>query len=91
MQELKAQIGQLAITINQLQFEDSRQVPSQAILSLQKNMSDITVRSGMELPQQQSLKMQYGFSGNPDLENSTTMSGFADSSSVANSMLAACQ
>ncbi|RDX73786.1 hypothetical protein CR513_46548, partial [Mucuna pruriens] len=33
MQELKAQIGQLVTTINQLQFEDSGQVPSQAILN----------------------------------------------------------
>ncbi|RDY01465.1 hypothetical protein CR513_15200, partial [Mucuna pruriens] len=57
MQELKAQIGQLATMINQLQFEDSGQVPSQAILTPQENMSDITVRSGMELPQQQSLKV----------------------------------
>ncbi|RDX91423.1 hypothetical protein CR513_26595, partial [Mucuna pruriens] len=89
MQEFKAQIGQLATTINHLQFEDSGQVPSQAILSPQENMSDITMRSGMELPQQQSLKVQYGFSRNPDLENSTTMSSFVDSSSVANSMLAA--
>ncbi|RDX91507.1 hypothetical protein CR513_26505, partial [Mucuna pruriens] len=38
-------------------FEDSGQVPSQAILSPQENMSDITVRSGMQLPQQQSLKV----------------------------------
>ncbi|RDX72355.1 hypothetical protein CR513_48175, partial [Mucuna pruriens] len=33
MQELKAQIGQLTTMINQLQFEDFGQVPSQAILS----------------------------------------------------------
>ncbi|RDX87577.1 hypothetical protein CR513_30932, partial [Mucuna pruriens] len=63
-------------------------VPSQAILSPQENMSDITVRSGMELPQQQSLKVQYGFSRNSNSKNSTTVMGFADSSSVANSMLA---
>ncbi|RDX74616.1 hypothetical protein CR513_45616, partial [Mucuna pruriens] len=88
VQELIAQIGQLATTINQLQFEDSGQVPSQAILSPQENISDITVRSDMELPQQQSLEVQYGFFGNPDSENSTTMLGFVDSSSVANSMLA---
>ncbi|RDX91488.1 hypothetical protein CR513_26525, partial [Mucuna pruriens] len=75
MQELKAQIGQLATIINQLQFEDSGQVPSQAILNPQENMSDITVKSGMEL-------------SNLDSENSTIMLGFADSSSVANSMLA---
>ncbi|RDX74564.1 hypothetical protein CR513_45678, partial [Mucuna pruriens] len=80
VQELTTQIGQLATTINQLQFEDSGQVPSQAILSPQENISDITVRSDMELPQQQSLKVQYGFSGNPDSENSTTVLGFADSS-----------
>ncbi|RDX76536.1 hypothetical protein CR513_43459, partial [Mucuna pruriens] len=87
VQELTTQIGQLATTINQLQFEDFGQVPSQAILSPQENISDITMRSDMELPQQQSLKVQYGFSGNLDSENSTTMLGFADSSSVANSML----
>ncbi|RDX60837.1 hypothetical protein CR513_60989, partial [Mucuna pruriens] len=52
-------------------------------------MSDITMRSGMELSQQQSLKVQYGFSGNSDSENSTTVPGFADSNSVANSMLVA--
>ncbi|RDY02552.1 hypothetical protein CR513_13983, partial [Mucuna pruriens] len=46
------------------------------------------MRSDMELPQQQSLKVQYGFSRNPNSENSTNMLGFADSSSVANSMLA---
>ncbi|RDY00883.1 hypothetical protein CR513_15868, partial [Mucuna pruriens] len=88
MQELKVQISQLTTTINQLQFEDSGQVPSQAILSPQENMSDITMRSGMELPQQQSLKVQYGFSRNPDSENSTTVLGFVDPISVANSMLA---
>ncbi|RDX98743.1 hypothetical protein CR513_18296, partial [Mucuna pruriens] len=88
MQELKAHIGQLTTTINKLQFEDSEQVPSQAILSPQENISDITVRSDMELPQQQSLKVRYGFSGNPDSENSPTVLDFADSSSVANSMLA---
>ncbi|RDX73788.1 hypothetical protein CR513_46545, partial [Mucuna pruriens] len=83
-------IGQLATTINQLQFEDFGQVPSQAILSPQENISDITMRSDMELlQQQQSLEVQYGFSGNPDSENSTTVLGFADSSSVAHSMLAA--
>ncbi|RDY02987.1 hypothetical protein CR513_13488, partial [Mucuna pruriens] len=71
MQELTAQIGQLATTINQLQFEDFGQVPSQAILSPQENISDITMRSDMELPQQQSLKVQYGFSGILDSENST--------------------
>ncbi|RDY10449.1 hypothetical protein CR513_05025, partial [Mucuna pruriens] len=38
MQELTAQI-------------DSGKVPSQAILSPQKNISDITMRSDMELPQ----------------------------------------
>ncbi|RDX73787.1 hypothetical protein CR513_46549, partial [Mucuna pruriens] len=43
----------------------------------------------MELPQQQSPKVQYEFSGNPNSENLTTMAGFADSSCVANSMLAA--
>ncbi|RDX57901.1 hypothetical protein CR513_62823, partial [Mucuna pruriens] len=64
-------------------------VPSQAILSPQENISDISMRSDMELPQQQSLKVQYAFSGNPNSENSTTMLGFADSNSVANSMLAA--
>ncbi|RDX91466.1 hypothetical protein CR513_26550, partial [Mucuna pruriens] len=89
MQELTTQIGQLATTINQLQFEDFGQVPSQAILSPQENISDITMRSDMELPQQQSLKVQYGFFGNPDSENSTTVLGFADSNGVANSMLAA--
>ncbi|RDX91470.1 hypothetical protein CR513_26548, partial [Mucuna pruriens] len=89
MQELKAQIGQLATTINQLQFEGSKQVPSQTILSPQENMSDIIVRSGMELLQQQSLKVQYGLSRNPNSENSTNVPGFANSSSVANSMLAA--
>ncbi|RDX93101.1 hypothetical protein CR513_24672, partial [Mucuna pruriens] len=87
MQELTTQIGQLATTINQLQFEDFGQVPSQAILNPQENISDITVRCGMKLPQQQSLKVQYGFSRNPNLENSTTVSGFADSNSVAKSML----
>ncbi|RDX67427.1 hypothetical protein CR513_53700, partial [Mucuna pruriens] len=50
VQELTAQIGQLATTINQLQFEDSGQVPSQAILSPRENISDIIVRSDMELP-----------------------------------------
>ncbi|RDX91490.1 hypothetical protein CR513_26523, partial [Mucuna pruriens] len=89
IQELTTQIGQLATTINQLQFEDFGQVPSQAILSPQENISDITMRSDMELPQQQSLKVQYGFSRNPNSENSTTVLGFVDPSSVANSMLAA--
>ncbi|RDX96147.1 hypothetical protein CR513_21231, partial [Mucuna pruriens] len=79
MQDLKAHIGQLATTINQLLFEDFGQ----------ENMSDITVRSGMELLQKQSLKVKYRFSRNLDLENSTNISGFADSSSVANSILAA--
>ncbi|RDY08171.1 hypothetical protein CR513_07634, partial [Mucuna pruriens] len=88
VQELTTQIGQLATTINQLQFEDFGQVPSQAILSPQENISDITMRSDMELPQQQSPKVQYGFSGNPDSENSTTVLGFADSNIVAHSMLA---
>ncbi|RDX76164.1 hypothetical protein CR513_43868, partial [Mucuna pruriens] len=37
MQDLTTQIGQLATTINQLQFEDSGQVPSQAILNPQEN------------------------------------------------------
>ncbi|RDX72443.1 hypothetical protein CR513_48074, partial [Mucuna pruriens] len=89
MQELTAQIGQLATMINQLQFKDFGQFPSQAILSPQENISDITMRSDMELPQQQSLKVQYGFSRNLDSENSTTVLGFADFSSVANSMLVA--
>ncbi|RDX64995.1 hypothetical protein CR513_56381, partial [Mucuna pruriens] len=88
VQELTAQIGQLATTINQLQFEDFGQVPSQAILNSQENISDITMRDDMELPQQQSLKVQFGFSRNPNSKNSTTMLGFADSSGVANSMLA---
>ncbi|RDX96145.1 hypothetical protein CR513_21229, partial [Mucuna pruriens] len=52
MQELIAHIGQLATTINQLQFEDSGQVPSQAIPNPQENISDITMRSDMELSQQ---------------------------------------
>ncbi|RDY10453.1 hypothetical protein CR513_05022, partial [Mucuna pruriens] len=51
MQELTAQIDQLATIVNQLQFEDFGQVPSQAILSPQENISDITMRSDMELPQ----------------------------------------
>ncbi|RDX84510.1 hypothetical protein CR513_34427, partial [Mucuna pruriens] len=89
VQELTAQIGQLATTINQLQFEDFGQVPSQAILSPQENISDITMKSDLEMPQQQSLKVQYGFSGNPDSENSTIVLGFADSNIVAHSMLAA--
>ncbi|RDX91491.1 hypothetical protein CR513_26524, partial [Mucuna pruriens] len=63
-------------------------VPSQAILNPQENISDITMRSDMELPQQQSLKVQYEFSGNPDSENSITVLGFVDPSSVANFMLA---
>ncbi|RDY01491.1 hypothetical protein CR513_15168, partial [Mucuna pruriens] len=57
IQELTTQIGQLTTMINQLQFEDFGQVPSQAILSPQENISDITMRSDMELPQQQSLKV----------------------------------
>ncbi|RDY05626.1 hypothetical protein CR513_10514, partial [Mucuna pruriens] len=52
VQELTAQIGQLATTINQLQFKDSGQVPSQVILSPQENISDIIMKSDMELPQQ---------------------------------------
>ncbi|RDX98225.1 hypothetical protein CR513_18884, partial [Mucuna pruriens] len=63
-------------------------VPSQAILSPQENISDITMRSDMELPQQHSLEVQYGFSGNSDSENSTIVLGFADSNIVAHSMLA---
>ncbi|RDX83928.1 hypothetical protein CR513_35104, partial [Mucuna pruriens] len=46
------------------------------------------MRSGMELLQQQSLKMQYGFFGNLDSKNSTIVMGFTDSNSVSNSMLA---
>ncbi|RDY12959.1 hypothetical protein CR513_02181, partial [Mucuna pruriens] len=54
MQDLQTRIGQLATSVNQLQSKDFGQVPSQTIHSPQENMSDITMRSGKELPQQQS-------------------------------------
>ncbi|RDX79836.1 hypothetical protein CR513_39699, partial [Mucuna pruriens] len=51
--DLQIQIDQLATMVNQLQCKGFGQIPSQTILSPQENMSDITLRSGKELPQQQ--------------------------------------
>ncbi|RDX78319.1 hypothetical protein CR513_41420, partial [Mucuna pruriens] len=50
-QNLQTEIGQLVTTVNQLQSKGSEQIPSETILSPQANMSDITLRSGKELPQ----------------------------------------
>ncbi|RDX69695.1 hypothetical protein CR513_51148, partial [Mucuna pruriens] len=51
IQDLQTQIGQLATIVNQLQFKGFGHIPSHTILSPQENMSDITFRSGKELPQ----------------------------------------
>ncbi|RDY10823.1 hypothetical protein CR513_04598, partial [Mucuna pruriens] len=48
-------IGQLATTVKQLYSKGSEQIPSQTILNLQANMSDITLRSGKKLPQHKSM------------------------------------
>ncbi|RDX90463.1 hypothetical protein CR513_27674, partial [Mucuna pruriens] len=49
--DLQTQIGQLANMMNQLQSKGFGQIPFQTILIPQENMSDITLRSGKELPQ----------------------------------------
>ncbi|RDX72226.1 hypothetical protein CR513_48319, partial [Mucuna pruriens] len=52
IQHLQTQIGQLATTVNQLQSNGSRQIPSQTIVNPKGNVSVITLRSGKELLQQ---------------------------------------
>ncbi|RDX94983.1 hypothetical protein CR513_22557, partial [Mucuna pruriens] len=59
--ELQTQIGQLATIVNQLQSKGYEQILSQTILSPQANMSVITLRSGNELPQQQTINMHSEF------------------------------
>ncbi|RDX98033.1 hypothetical protein CR513_19113, partial [Mucuna pruriens] len=60
-QNLQTQVGQLATTMNQLQSKGFGQIPCQTILSPQVNMSDITLRSGKELQQQQLVNLPYEF------------------------------
>ncbi|RDY04188.1 hypothetical protein CR513_12128, partial [Mucuna pruriens] len=52
MQDSQTQIGQLATT-----SKGFGQIPSQTILNPEENMSDITLRSDKELPQQQSINL----------------------------------
>ncbi|RDY13644.1 hypothetical protein CR513_01404, partial [Mucuna pruriens] len=57
MHDLQTQIGQLATM-----SKGSGQIPSQTIFNPQKSVSDITLRSGKEQPQQQSIKLHSEFS-----------------------------
>ncbi|RDX90720.1 hypothetical protein CR513_27388, partial [Mucuna pruriens] len=51
IQDLKTQIGQLAVTMSHLQFVRSNTLPSQTIPNLRGNASAVTLRSGKELQQ----------------------------------------
>ena len=49
IRNLKAQIGQMASTISQLQSKDSGKLPSQTIVNPRENANAITLRSGKQL------------------------------------------
>ncbi|RDY06406.1 hypothetical protein CR513_09600, partial [Mucuna pruriens] len=78
IQDLKTQMGQLATTANQLQSKGFGHIPSQTIPISQENMSDVTLRTGKELPQQQPINLHFGFSGISDFVNIAVMPDFSN-------------
>ena len=60
VQNLEAQIGQMASTISQLQSMDSRKLPSQSIVNPRENANTITLRSEkqLETPQKDNVQRE---------------------------------